>query len=150
MSVLRVSSIPNEFYLGDMPGTLQYDKDVAEIVDCGSPLDPVDDFHCGYVLCELTQELVSAVLPNTATTQDRDWKVVLLMKRELPNGDVWLKAALQDRTSGKFALLTSTNNKKNLTRPIHTMSDHWWIGHYRMSAPMVFWTELANRIKYSL
>ena len=72
------------------------------------------------------------------------------MKSERENGVTWLKAALQNRNTGKIALLTSTNSKEILNRPIRTLDSEWFVGHYRMSAPIVFWQELVNRITYSL
>ena len=64
------------------------------------------------------------------------------------DGEIWLKAALQDRLTGNIALLTSTNKKENLKRPLKTLEPAWYVGHYRMSAPVVFWKELLNRLMY--
>ena len=67
------------------------------------------------------------------------------------DGVRWMKAALQNKITGKIALLTSTNCKEQLNRPISTLEgSEWFVGHYRMSAPIIFWKELKNRIAYSL
>jgi hypothetical protein len=74
-----------------------------------------------------------------------------MMKRE-DGHEIWLKAALMDMDTGKVALLTSTNAKENLerrnNRTIRTVDGTWFVGHYRMIAPMVFWRELKNRLLY--
>jgi hypothetical protein len=36
----------------------------------------------------------------------------------------------------------------NNNRAIKSLNEEWFIGHYRMSAPMFFWRELQNRLKY--
>ncbi len=74
-----------------------------------------------------------------------------MMKRE--DGEaIWLKAALMDMDTGKVALLTSTNARENLEREGHqaatTLDGAWFVGRYRMCAPIVFWRELKNRLLY--
>ena len=66
------------------------------------------------------------------------------MKYETGN-IVYLKGAFE--MNGKIALLTSTNIKEELNRPIQTLDGTYYVGHYRMSAPFQFWKELFNRIK---
>ena len=141
MSVLRASSIPNEYYLGDKPGTLQYSKDPLELRDCIMVDDSCDR---GFVLCE---EPIEKVTPNTERSNSCDWTLVLMMKSARENGEIWLKAALKNKHDGKIALMTSTNRKDCLPRPIQSHCEGWYIGHYRMSAPVVFWKELAKRIR---
>ena len=144
--MLRLSSIPNEYYLGDKPGTLQYSKECEEILRCIC----VDDRETlGFELCEHSLENLKRLTPNTKHGK-QDWRIILIMKSERENGVVWLKAALQNKNTGKIALLTSTNSKENLKRPIRTLDREWFVGHYRMSAPIVFWRELVNRITYTL
>ncbi len=94
-------------------------------------------------------ENLQRVTPNTKNGK-KDWKILLIMKSERENGVIWLKAALQNRKTGKIALLTSTNSKEQLNRPIKTLDSEWFVGHYRMSAPIVFWRELVNRLTYSV
>jgi hypothetical protein len=74
-----------------------------------------------------------------------------MMKKEA-EGEIWLKAALLNKKTGKVALLTTTNDKSNLERRNHravkTITGKWFVGHYRMSAPVIFWKELKNRLLY--
>ena len=150
--MLRVSSIPHQFYLGDKPGTLQYQKDANEIVSAVSTFDTTFDNDCyyDYKICEHTLETIKKVIPKTSTAKKCEWKIILIMRWELEDGTVWLKSALQNKTNGKIALMTSTNKKEKLNRPINSLHPYWHIGHYRMSAPIHFWKELSNRILYSL
>lgn len=143
--MLRISSLSNEYYLGDKPGSLQYSKDPEEILGC---LCIEDRQTLGFELCEHSLENLRRVIPHTQ--QKQEWKILLIMKSERENGVTWLKAALQNKRTGKIALLTSTNSKENLNRPIKTLDSEWFVGHYRMSAPIVFWQELVNRLTYSV
>lgn len=145
--MVNISSIPNEYYLGDLPGTLQYSKDVNEIINTELPDDQETR---GYMLCEHSRENFHRVLPKTQIKVS--WKILLMMKVEREDGEIWLKAALLNKDTGNVALLTATNDKANLekrgNRAIKTMDGEWFVGHYRMSAPICFWRELKNRLIY--
>ena len=152
MSQIKYSSIQNEYYLGDLPGTLQYTIDPNDILDIDNIERTPDDVdRCGFEFVEHSYEYYSAVIPNTTTGINNEWNMFLLMKKEV-YGEIWLKAALRNKKTGKIALMTSTNNINNLLnhnhRAIKSLNDKWFIGHYRMSAPMFFWRELQNRLKY--
>ena len=145
--MLRLSSIPNEYYCGDFPGTLQYNKEKDEIINLVT--EGIDEETRGFQLCEHSLENLRRITPHTQAK--RKWKVLLMMKRE--HGEaIWLKAALMDMDTGKIALLTSTNARENLERllhkPLRTLDGTWFVGRYRMCAPMVFWRELKNRLLY--
>ncbi len=152
MSQIKHSSIQNEYYLGDLPGTLQYTIDPNDVLDIDNiERTPDEADRCGFEFVEHSYEYYSAVIPNTATGINNEWNMFLLMKKEV-DGEIWLKAALRNKKTGKIALMTSTNNINNLLnhnhRAIKSLNDKWFIGHYRMSAPMFFWRELQNRLKY--
>jgi len=152
MSQIKYSSIQNEYYLGDLPGTLQYNIEPNDILDIDNIERTPDDVdRCGFEFVEHSYEYYSAVIPNTTTGINNEWNMFLLMKKEV-DGEIWLKAALRNKKTGKIALMTSTNNINNLLnhnhRAIKSLNDKWFIGHYRMSAPMFFWRELQNRLKY--
>jgi hypothetical protein len=141
--MLCPSSIPNEFYLGDKPGTIQYNKDQNDIINS---VKDIQSFNNGWELCDHSPENIDRIMPHTQKI--RHFKILLCMKKELPNGTIWLKVGMENKKSKKIALLTSTNRKQLLKRPIKTFDSNWFVGHYRMSAPTYFWIELANRIKY--
>lgn len=147
IKMLRLSSIPNEYYCGDLPGTIQYNKDREELINLVT--EGIDEETRGFQLCEHSLENLRRITPRL--NAKRKWKVLLMMKRE--DGDeIWLKAALLNTETGKIALLTSTNARENLerrnNRAIRTVDGTWFVGHYRMSAPIVFWRELKNRLLY--
>jgi hypothetical protein len=149
--MLRASSIPNEYYLGDKPGTLQYKKEADDIICAVRDSRIENQNNRGYVLCEHTLEYIKSVTPKTKTAKEGDWQVILIMKsNENDDGSTWLKCAMKNKKTGKIALMTSTNSKEKLARPIDSLENGWFIGHYRMSAPICFWKELSNRLLYSL
>jgi hypothetical protein len=145
--MVKLSSVPHEYYLGDLPGNLQYSKDIQEIIDTDLP---DDEDTCGYVLCEHSEENLQRVRP--VSQRKTNWKILLMMRSEREDGEVWLKAALLNKDTGKVALLTSTNDANNIerrgSRSVRTIDKTWAVGHYRMSAPIVFWRELKNRLLY--
>ena len=153
MTLLRLSSCENEYYLGDKPGTLQYTKDTDEIVKSVSEFEIANlsdnQYKSGFQLCEHNLDIIRSVIPNTQTAKRGDWQILMIMKKEIDDGTVWLKVGMRNRQNGKIALMTSTNRKDLLNRPIKSLNPGWFIGHYRMSAPIYFWEELANRILFS-
>ena len=145
-TILSPSSITNEYYFGDLPGTIQYKKEPEELINLQIPDNSNDR---GFTLCEHNLENLHRIIPHTQKIAN--WKILLMMSTEV-DGEIWLKAALLNKTTGKVALLTSTNKKENLLRREHraieTHDGTWFVGHYRMSAPVVFWRELKNRLLY--
>jgi hypothetical protein len=140
--MIKPSSIPNEYYFGDKPGTLQYKKKPDDLLAIELPENTENR---GFYLCEHSLENLRRITP--LAQKKTDFKILLIMSSE-QDGEIWLKAALQDRITGNIALLTATNKKENLKRPIKTLDGAWYVGHYRMSAPVVFWKELQNRLLY--
>ena len=140
--MIKPSSIPNEYYFGDKPGTLQYKKKSDDLLSIELPENTEAR---GLYLCEHSLENLRRITP--LAQKKTDFKILLMMSSE-KDGEIWLKAALQDRTTGNIALLTATNKKEILKRPIKTLDGTWYVGHYRMSAPVVFWKELQNRLMY--
>jgi len=145
--MIKASSIQNEYYFGDLPGSLQYKKTPQEIIDCELQNNDED---CGFTFCEHSAENLRRITPYTK--RNEDWKIILMMQAEREGDEIWLKAALQDRKTGNVALLTSTNCKNNLerrgARAVKTVDGTWFVGHYRMAAPVIFWRELKNRLMY--
>ena len=146
--MFKISSIPHEYYLGDLPGNLQYAKSSEEIINSHLVDDEND---CGFQLCEQSLENLNRVLP--LSQQKNEWKILLMMRSdERADGEIWLKAALLNKRTGNVALLTSTNAENNIlrrgNRSVKTVDGNWYVGHYRMSAPICFWKELKNRLIY--
>jgi len=141
--MIKPSSVPNEYYFGDKPGTLQYKKKPDDLLAIELPENTEVR---GFYLCEHSLKNLRRITP--LTQKKTDFKILLMMSSEHEGNNIWLKAALQDRITGNIALLTATNKKENLKRPIKTLDGAWYVGHYRMSAPVVFWKELQNRLMY--
>jgi hypothetical protein len=142
---LRLSSIAHEYYLGDLQGTLQYKKTKDDILN----IDNIkDDDSIGFTLEEHSVENKARVLPHTKNPEE--YKVLLIMKRNVGE-EIWLKAALQHKETGLIALMTATNGEENITnkgnRPLKSNDKEWFVGFYRMAAPMCFWKELRNRLQ---
>jgi len=154
MTEIKPSTIENEFYFGDLPGSLQYHIDPNSIMEISNITDigagTISD-NAGFVFESHTEATFNSVIPNTPTGKDNEWNMILLVKKVVDD-KIWLKAALRNKATGRIALMTSTNNYENLTnhrhRAIQSCNDDWFVGHYRMSAPMFFWRELVNRLKY--
>lgn len=143
---LRISSIEGEYYLGDLPGRLQYSKKVEDII--GLKELPTDSNTCGYKLVTGDlNEYLPKMLPHTKKADSIKWDILVLVKREFEK-QVWFKAAILNIETGELALMTSTNSASNIltkgNRAIQSNDKHWFVGHYRMAAPMIFWRELYH------
>jgi hypothetical protein len=148
---LRESSSPHSYYLGDYQGTLQYNKPKEEIT---ALTEFNDEETNGYVLETHTMENKLRAFPRPQSEQRRknpdDYKLVLVMKSVREEG-VWLKVAYEHKTTGHIMLMSSTNNRAYITNGSVEggMDSHdpgWFVGAYRMAAPMCFWKELKNRL----
>jgi hypothetical protein len=144
---LKPNSIPNEYYCGDLPGTLQYKKSLKALqrMNTNYALTP-QDAEWTYELCG--QENADRLLPHTQ--KKGDWRIVHVMKRVRPN-ETWLKGALINRQTGEIALMTSCSRRESIiedgNRAMESHAEDWSIGHYRMGAPIVFWKSLQDVLK---
>lgn len=150
--MIKPSGISHEFYYDDLPGTLQYTKNKEDLILCGLDAEKHESPEtCGYILCEHSKENLKRITPNTSYFKSKGPYKILLVMKCVKNDEIWLKCALVNK-NGDIALLTSTNSKDNLIKENHktvkTLDGVWFIGHYRMSAPLCFWIELKNRLLY--
>jgi len=151
--MLKSSSIPNEFYLGDKPGTLQYKKLPNEICEAVSLLPDNQNegeerrWETVYTCSDLedTSYDTTKLLPNTKTANKGNW-IALFVQILSARGGNWIKSALYNKHDGCIALMTSCDKKEVFVRPIHTKNAKWFVGQYRMSAPLYFWRELSELI----
>jgi len=155
MSVFTPSqTIPGEYYLGDYPGTLQYKIQSTTILEAMKTLDIIHgDLECGFRLVQDSVEqekLGLAIIPDTTTGNANSWTPLVIMRKDITEHEVWLKAALRNNDTNEIALITSTNSYDTLmnhgSRGIHSHDPDWVIGHYRMVAPRAFWIELAKKL----
>jgi hypothetical protein len=153
--MIRAASIQSEYFMqrtvgvnSPLPGTLQYRETPESIL--GLQLAEDDD-DCGYKLCEHSIENLKKITPRSK--KNKNYRIILMMKKhDESTGETWLKVALLDIDTMEISLLTSTNSKHNLeirgNRPVKTVDGNWFVGQYRMSAPVAFWRELQNRLMY--
>ncbi len=146
--MLSESSKKESYYFGDLPGTLQYELEPNHLMILETDLSKSNlDFHLDFH----TKDNLKRLTPNTTKGRANEWKLLLVMKRVGENDEIWLKGALQNKTTGKIALMTSTNRIQNIedngNRAMNSMDENWYIGRYRMAAPMIFWDELKNRLQ---
>jgi hypothetical protein len=148
--MLRETSIPNEYYFGNLPGTLQYKVTKEQL--CGLDLSIDNIENRGFQLDFHTEDNYRRLVPDTHTGNANSWRLLLVMRAVRDNGIICLKGALENKETGEIALMTTTNSEEYLTsrghRAIRSQDPEWFVGHYRMAAPMVFWRELVNRVRY--
>lgn len=80
-----------------------------------------------------------------------DYRPLFIMRKLLDNGYECMKAAFQNKTTGKVALLSSLNQVALLGYSGRTLQSHhpdYKICWCKMIAPLVFWTELKNRLRF--
>lgn len=155
----KESSIKNEYYLGDLPGTLQYRKSKIEIINAYRDFSIENNIElfselkdtCGYTdINEFdSNDLLSKVMGNTKIVKDNDWEIILAMKK-VSGKEIWIKAAILNINTQEIALMTATNDISNITsrgnRAMKSQCPGWYIGRYRLVAPIVFWKNLYERI----
>lgn len=150
MEVLKESKThPNCYYLGDFHGTIQYKKNLEVITNLVLP-DNINNNINEWRLDNHSYENLQRLTPITPEG-NKNWKLLLVIKKE--NGNIiHLKGALLNKDTNEIGLLTSINNINyfinNNHRSICSKDPDWFIGHFRMLAPLYFWKELLNRLKY--
>ena len=138
---------------GPLPGLIQYAVPREELCSIEIPNDPNEHNYPDvggkqYILTEHTAKNKMRTIPITIPEQDiQNQHLILCMKHETPNGEIWLKSAYLNLENQTVSLITSTNCRYRLTRPITTHAgDGWYVGQYYMCAPLAFWRELKNRL----
>lgn len=143
MTTLKLSSIDGEYYYGNLPGTLQYKTDPIALRNMAIPhIQGAQDSKWS----ETKENMVAQLLPNTKTAgKPDDWEQVVVMQKTEDN-HVWLKGAMKNKATGLIALMTSCNSENGITfhghRAIKSCQEGWFVGHYRMAAPLVFWSSV--------
>jgi hypothetical protein len=141
----------NGYYLGDLIGTLQYKKDYNTIKNLVLPINPIDNAD-NWIFESHSLENLNRLTPLTPSG-NKNWKIILIIiKYNQTSNCFCMKGALLNKDTNMIALLTSINNKQIIidhgNRPIKTKDPQWFVGHYRMIAPLFFWRELKNRLNY--
>ena len=134
---------------GPFPGQMQTAVPLPELCHMDIPIDHNEERYPDmggkhYTLTEHTAENKMRTLP--ATHDITNIKLMMCMKAEMPNGEIWLKSAYINHETQTVSLMTSTNRKDKLKRPIATHAHGWFVGQYYMAAPLAFWRELKNHL----
>ena len=149
IQLTKTPNNPNEFYLGGLPGQLQYSKSQDEFINLNTDIDVISNDD-GWYFAPHTKENLMKLTPNTPGGK-KNWKILVIIEK-VYNDITLLKGALLNRDTNEIALLTTIDNKDFIisqnNRPIHSCYDKWFIGHYRMTAPLIFWKEIKNRLQY--
>jgi len=83
--MLRLSSVQHEYYLGGLPGIIQYKKTKEELISLNIEISNADE--SGYVLCEHSKENLNRLTPHTQ--RGKLGKILLVMKCE-KDDELWL------------------------------------------------------------
>jgi len=154
MDLKPASSEENEFSFGGHLGVIQYEIPIDDIRQGLIEFPASGDYKKGFRLANHSPKNLSRLIPDTETGKSGTWSPLLIMKRKIikENGEkeIWLKAALINKNTGKVTLITSTNSHENIgkhgNRWVSSLAEDWVIGRYKMFAPLYFWKELANRV----
>ena len=154
MTTLKPNSIRDEYYFGDLPGNLQYYKSADELMDVDTNL-PMTDIDAQWTTLPATLESKRRLLPTTQSMDD--WTLILVMRR-IRDGHTWLKGAFSHKVHGAIALMTSASSDTAIlergNRTVKTHDGTYYVGHYRMGAPAIFWKTLQailfSRVRWEL
>ena len=140
---LRESSIKKEYYCGDLQGTLQLRKDPHELANLKT--DDLSDDDKTWTIDEVNAE--NSLRLTRKNMKVPNHELVCVTRSVCTDGSVWLKGAVLNKSTGLIALLTATNNRTAVDRPLDSHDPTYVIGHYRMCAPKIFWDHLKDTLK---
>jgi len=141
---------PCAYYLGDLMGTLQYKKSYETIKNMviPNPNYTRDQYTLGYTLDVNSSDNVKRLTPYTKMGR-QSWELLLVMKK-VEEDVTHLKGALLNTDTREIALMTTFSDKQYIinqgNRAIKSLDDQYFIGHYRLLAPLYFWEELKQRL----
>ncbi len=79
----------HEYYLGDLPGSLQYKKTREELISI--PNLTTTDSDCGYIQLPATADLLRRFVPNTTTGRKGQWELLVVFTSEREGGtETWM------------------------------------------------------------
>lgn len=144
---LKKNTIPNEFYCGDLPGSLQYKKNAMLLSTLSLPSVTAETKPC-FIPIAVTDSIKARLLPATKTAGSlNNWNLIIAMER-VTSTATYIKGALQNKQTGSIALMTSCSTKEDIQnhghRAIQSQAKDWYVGFYRMSAPIEYWSALKK------
>lgn len=108
MNILKPNSIVDEYYLGDLPGTLQYKKTINELVNITIPevvrSAEYDTPTWMHEPCTIANR--DSLLPYTKKPEE--WILIMVISRcDSENDCIWTKGALMNKETKEIALMTA-------------------------------------------
>ena len=110
--------------------------------------DNNSDNNDGFKFIEINNDIKKCLITYTKEKEFDKYTLLFAMIKIENKDTIWIKGALQNNETKNIMLMTTTNNKTKLRRPIKTFDDKYFIGHYGMCAPLIFWGKLLERIHY--
>jgi hypothetical protein len=143
---LKPNSITNEYYCGDLPGSLQYKKNAMLLSTLSLPANAYAK-PC-FIPIAITDSIKARLLPATKTAGAfNNWVLLMAMER-VTSTATYIKGALQNKKTGSIALMTTCSKKEDIQnhghRAIQSQAKDWYVGFYRMSAPIEYWSALKK------
>jgi hypothetical protein len=99
-----------------------------------------------YKFIEISSDMKNRLITHKKEKEKDKYTLLFTITKMENNDTIWIKGALQHTETKNIMLMTSTNNKSKLTRPIKTLDETYFIGHYGMCAPLIFWNKLLEVI----
>ena len=136
------------------PGTMQYkvNKDIIISLTKNKqiPQSEIDNPH--WTFDRHTEENLRKLTPNTKTGLANEWKLILVIKTtNTEQGYECMKGALLNKETNEIALMSSLNKISSAVytkRMVNSMHEDYKICRCKMTAPLMFWHELKNRLLY--
>jgi len=102
----------------------------------------------GFKFIEINNDIKKCLITYTKEKEFDKYTLLFAIIKIEDKDTIWIKGALQNNETKNIMLMTTTNNKTKLSRPIKTLDYKYFIGHYGMCAPLIFWDKLLERIDY--
>ena len=152
----RRTTVPHELsFCGDPRverGHIQMEIPVVEFLNGMANLPETENYKKGYKILPTTEENFKSVIPNTPKGKAADFRLVCMMqlKGKNENGEpqIWRRAALINKKTGGLTFVGSTNRPGPNYAKSHT--EGWGILKSRVFAPVYFWKEVENRLKFGV
>jgi len=148
MKELTKYSNSNEFFYRVPPGQLQYEESLDDLMDLNTDIETLS-YDDGWVIEDPNPEILKRLTPDTLKGRKK-WEIIVVIKKEVGNLIIYKGALLNKTTNDTIGLLTTFNSKEHIIekseRAIKSKSPGWYVGHYRMLAPLIFWHELKMRL----
>jgi hypothetical protein len=137
-SIVPARKYPHEYDLSQPHGYLklhkQMEEDLDELKNIVMPED--EDKTAGYAPVLHNIEIIKKCLCKDDHIET--YGLLHAIQKNGSDGIMWIKAALQNKTTNKVALITVINQKP-IERSSPSQVEGWFVYRSRMVAPICFW-----------